>query len=49
MWAWLGVDIALKSIGTDYSRVVKTVFVLAQVRLIRTHGFVQPKSVESRT
>lgn len=43
MWTWLGVDVVLKSIGTDYSRIVKTVFALAQVRLIRTHGFVQPK------
>lgn len=47
MWTWLGVDLAMKSIGTDYARVVKTVFALAQVRLLRTHGFTMPKSVAS--
>lgn len=43
MWAWLGVDLALKSIGTDYARIVKTVFALAQVRLIHTQGVTTPK------
>lgn len=47
MWTWLGVDLAMKSIGTDYARIVRTVFALAQVRLIRTHGFTMPKSYES--
>lgn len=41
MWSWLAVDLALASLGTDYARVIKAVFVLAQVRLVRTHGFVQ--------
>ena len=32
MWGWLATDLALKSIGTDYARVVRAVFLLAQVR-----------------
>ena len=41
-WAWLAADLALKSIGTDYGRIVKAIYALAQVRLLRTHGFVNP-------
>ncbi|GIL88906.1 hypothetical protein Vretimale_16868 [Volvox reticuliferus] len=40
LWGWLAVDLALKAVGTDYARVVRAVFLLSQVRLIRTHGFV---------
>lgn len=43
LWAWFVADVALKSIGTDYARIVNVVFSLAQVRLIKTHGFTQPK------
>lgn len=32
-------DLLLVSIGTDWARVVKAVFVLAQIRLLRTGGF----------
>ena len=32
MWGWLAVDLALKAIGTDYARVIRAVFMLAQVR-----------------
>ncbi len=32
MWGWLAADLALKAIGTDYARVVRAVFILAQVR-----------------
>ncbi len=39
MWAMLGLDLALISLGTDYARVVKAVFALAQIRLLRTQGF----------
>ncbi len=39
MWASTALDLALVSIGTDYSRVVKAVFALAQIRLLRTYGF----------
>ncbi|KAK9810268.1 hypothetical protein WJX72_007661 [[Myrmecia] bisecta] len=42
MWAWLGVDLALKAVGTDYGRIVRAVFALAQIRLLRTHGFTNP-------
>jgi hypothetical protein len=31
MWGWLAVDLALKSIGTDYARIIRAVFILAQV------------------
>ena len=40
MWGAFAFDLFLKSIGTDYARVIRAVFVLAQVRLLRTQGFV---------
>ncbi|KXZ49641.1 hypothetical protein GPECTOR_20g498 [Gonium pectorale] len=40
MWGGLALDLALKAIGPDYARVVRAVFLLSQVRLVRTHGFV---------
>lgn len=42
MWVWLGMDLALKAIGPDYTRVVKVVACLAQIRLLHTHGFTNP-------
>lgn len=42
MWAWLGMDLALKAIGPDDTRVVKAVSCLAQIRLLHTHGFTNP-------
>lgn len=39
MWASTALDLALVSVGTDWSRVVKAVFALAQIRLLRTYGF----------
>ena len=42
MWTWLAADLALKSIGTDYGRLVKAIYALAQIRLLRTHGFINP-------
>lgn len=39
MWASLAVDLVNVSLGTDYARVVKAVFALAQIRLLRTRGF----------
>jgi uncharacterized protein YaaW (UPF0174 family) len=42
LWAWLGMDLALKSIGTDYGRIARAIFALAQVRLVRTAGFSRP-------
>lgn len=46
MWAWLFADLAFKAMGTDYARVINVVFMLAQVRLYRTHGFVNPEPEE---
>jgi len=31
MWGWLFIDLAYKAIGTDYARVIRAVFILAQV------------------
>ncbi|CAL8466741.1 g6277 [Coccomyxa elongata] len=42
MWACLGADLALKSLGTDYGRLVRAIFALCQIRLLRTRGFVNP-------
>ena len=39
VWASTAFDLLKVSIGTDWSRVVKAVFALAQIRLLRTHGF----------
>jgi uncharacterized protein YaaW (UPF0174 family) len=35
MWASTIADLAAMSIGTDYARVVRAVFTLAQIRLLR--------------
>lgn len=40
MWTYFGADLALKALGTDYSRLVRAIFALCQIRLLRTHGFV---------
>jgi hypothetical protein len=42
MWAWLGADLALQSLGTDYGRIVPVICQLAQIRLLRTNGFSTP-------
>jgi len=45
MWGWAALDLALASLGTDYARIIRAVFFLAQVRLVATHGFT-PGQVE---
>lgn len=35
MWAWLIADLGWKAIATNYSRIVPTIFTLAQIRLTR--------------
>lgn len=47
MWASTFVDLARMSIGIDYSRVVKAVFMLAQIRLLRTDGWALDESKET--
>jgi len=42
MWGWLLLDLAKAALGTDYARVIRAVFVLAQVRLVATQGFSNP-------
>ncbi|KAF8063867.1 hypothetical protein HT031_003724 [Scenedesmus sp. PABB004] len=44
MWAWLAVDLVRAAVGTDYARVVRAVYVLAQVRLVATQGWSNPGS-----
>ena len=39
-WAFLAADLGLRAVGTDWSRVEGAVLALAQVRLLRTYGFV---------
>jgi uncharacterized protein YaaW (UPF0174 family) len=43
MWAWLGADLALQALGTDYGRIMPVMCLLAQIRLLRTRGFIEPK------
>lgn len=42
MWTWLAADLALQSIGTDFQRITKAIYALAQIRLLRTKGFINP-------
>lgn len=44
MWAAFAAELALMSIGTDYGRVVRCIFVLSQVRLVHTHGWTNGNS-----
>lgn len=37
-WAWLGADLVMRALGTDYCRVVRAVFALAQVRSPAAHA-----------
>jgi uncharacterized protein YaaW (UPF0174 family) len=39
LWVSLAVDIGLKATGPDYGRVARAVALLAQIRLLRTHGW----------
>lgn len=43
MWAFFAGELALKSIGTDYGRVVRAIVTLSQVRMVRTHGWSSPQ------
>jgi uncharacterized protein YaaW (UPF0174 family) len=43
MWVSTALDIAVMSIGSDYGRVARVVFALAQVRLTRTGGWTEVK------
>jgi len=48
MWASTLLDLAKMSIGTDYARVVKAVFMLAQIRLLRMRGWDLPSGEHTR-
>jgi hypothetical protein len=39
LWAVTAVDLAKMSIGCDYARLVKAIFAIAQIRLLRTDGW----------
>ena len=39
LWLTTAMDLAKISLGTDYARLAKTVFMLAQIRLVRTRGW----------
>lgn len=39
LWAATAVDLAKMSIGCDYARIIKFIFALAQIRLLRTDGW----------
>lgn len=43
LWGWAALDLARTALGTDYARVMRAVFVLAQVRLLATAGWGQPE------
>lgn len=39
LWISTALDLARMSLGTDYARLARTVFMLAQIRLVRTRGW----------
>ncbi|GAQ79225.1 hypothetical protein KFL_000260410 [Klebsormidium nitens] len=41
MWGAFMADVVLQAVGTDYGRVVRVIFALAQIRLTRTYGWRQ--------
>lgn len=43
MWAWLAFDLVRAAVGTDYARVVRAVYIMAQVRLVATQGWSNPE------
>lgn len=46
MWGWMAVELSLAAMGTDWARITRAVFLLAQVRLLRTAGFVNPPKLQ---
>jgi uncharacterized protein YaaW (UPF0174 family) len=47
LWISTALDLARMSLGTDYARLARTVFMLAQIRLVRTRGWTN--STEKKT
>eukprot|EP00850_Spirogloea_muscicola_P012103 SM000077S21577 [mRNA] locus=s77:281747:285134:+ [translate_table: standard] len=39
LWGTFLADVVLQAVGTDYARVVRAIFALAQIRLTRTYGW----------
>lgn len=39
LWGTFFADMLIKSVGTDYARVVKAIYAFAQIRLLRTYGW----------
>lgn len=47
LWASTAWDLLSMSLGTDYARLARAVALLAQIRLLRTNGWVGPESASS--
>eukprot|EP00252_Welwitschia_mirabilis_P005744 TRINITY_DN162_c0_g1_i2.p1 TRINITY_DN162_c0_g1~~TRINITY_DN162_c0_g1_i2.p1 ORF type:complete len:337 (-),score=34.15 TRINITY_DN162_c0_g1_i2:505-1515(-) len=41
-WGTFLADLTIKAMGTDYARVVRAIYMFAQIRLTRTHGWAAP-------
>ena len=39
LWAWFFADLGWRAISTNYSRIIPTIFALAQIRLTRSEGW----------
>lgn len=39
LWGTFLAEVVIKSVGTDYARVVKAIYAFAQIRLLRTYGW----------
>ncbi len=47
LWAVTAVDLAKMSIGCDYARIIKAIFALAQIRLLRTDGWATKSMIDA--
>lgn len=45
LWGTFLADIVIRSVGTDYARVVKAIYAFAQIRLLRTYGWTQAEQL----
>ncbi|KAI5063505.1 hypothetical protein GOP47_0022052 [Adiantum capillus-veneris] len=43
LWGTFLAEVVIKSVGTDYARVVKAIYAFAQIRLLRTYGWTPAK------
>lgn len=45
LWGTFLAEVVIRSVGTDYARVVKAIYAFAQIRLLRTYGWTQAEEM----